>query len=149
MKLHELTALLAEADTTAQQIEALGQRLVRMPPSWDWESLAAVCQHCDLLLVPLGRSITVQRIVITVGRPMPVSYDLTHAHLADTHGHPVCLQCIDTDTPCPDHQAYLCDTPEPQPCTVCDKEPALPGQDFCLGCRAAEPEWDKDTYLGL
>lgn len=164
MKLQELAEMIAAGDTTADLMEALGQRMVRVPDGWDWENLAGVCE-CGLLLVPLPRTIRMDRVVVmpvprpgvravdpsaTENRPVRVSYEMRHAHLADPDGRARCADCMDDFHPCRDHGAEMCDTPNAEGCMQCANDAALPGEDYCLGCRPYEPdEWDKDRYLGL
>lgn len=152
MTLHtaaDLAAAVTRGDTTLL-VEALGQRVIRQPdPRWDWEHEAAECE-CGLLLVELPRPVRLERVVVTLGRALPVVYDMTHAHVADAAGNVMCPECADAGEPCgEDHQAYMCDTPTAQMCEHCAQEAALPQQDHCLDCRPYEPEWDKDQYTGI
>lgn len=146
-------AELAEAiaqDDTASLVEALGQRVIRQPnPRWDWEHEAAQCE-CGLLLIELPRPVRLERAVVTFGRALPVTYTMTHAHVADAAGNVMCAECADLGEPCgEDHEAFMCDTPAAEECAHCPSSPALPGQDYCLDCRPYEPEWDRDQYQGI
>lgn len=154
MTLHTAAGLaeaIAQGDTAHLLMEALGQRVVRQSsPRWDWEHEAAQCGECDLLLIELPRPVKLERVVVTLGRALPVQYELTHVHVADAAGHLMCPQCADAGEPCgEDHQAAMCDTPTPQMCEHCATGFALPEQDYCLECRPYEPEWDKDQYVGI
>lgn len=146
----ELAEAIAQGDTAHKLMEALGQRVIRQPdPRWDWEHEAALCE-CGLLLIELPRPVKLERVVVTLGRALPVEYDMTHAHVADPAGNLMCPECADAGEPCgEDHQAEMCDTPAPQMCEHCGTGAALPGQDHCLECRPYEPEWDKDAYMGI
>jgi hypothetical protein len=144
----ELAQLIAQGATVQTLVEALGQRAIRVDRDWDWENEGAQCD-CGLLLVELPRPVKLARVVVTLGRAMPVEYEMTHAHAADDAGNPVCPDCADGGEPCgAPHQAEMCDTPVPVQCSHCT-EAALPGEDFCPECRPYEPEWDKDRYLGI
>lgn len=149
MKLDELAALVAEGDTAGTLLEAIGQRVVRQPdPRWDWENLAALCD-CGLLLVKLPRPVKLERVVVTLGRALPVAYDMTHVHVADGEGRVMCPDCADAGEPCGvDHEAEMCDTPTPRECASCI-EAALPNQDFCLDCRPYEQQYEPDRYYGI
>lgn len=166
MKLNELAEVIANGDTATTLLEALGQRMVRVPEGWDWENLAGVCE-CGCLLAPLPRTIRQDRVVVMPSRVQPdglggmylapsqavrVAYDMTHAHLAAPDGRPVCAECMDEEpgAVCENgpHEAEMCDTPTPIACSECT-EAALPDRDYCLECRPYEPDWDKDQYLGL
>lgn len=152
MKLHtaaDLAGAIAQGDTAHQLMEALGQRVIRQPdPRWDWEHEAALCD-CGLLLIELPRPVTLERVVVTMGRALPVEYEMTHAHVADGAGNVMCPDCADGGEPCgEDHQALMCDAPVPVQCAHC-VGPSLPNLDYCLECRPYEPEWDKDGYLGI
>ncbi|MFE2934918.1 hypothetical protein [Streptomyces sp. NPDC059278] len=153
MKLDELAALIANGETAATLLEALGQRMVSMPEGWDWEGRAAVCE-CECLLVPLPRPVRLERVIVIRGQAYAVTQDMTHAHLAGVDGRPVCAECVDdgpTERICAngDHQAEMCDTPNAVMCSNCADEAALPNLDHCPDCRPYEQEWDKDSYLGL
>lgn len=147
----ELARLIAGGDTAQQLIEAQGQRVVRQPdPAWDWEYEAALCAECDLLLIELARPVEIERIVVTLGRPMPVAYTMTHVHVADADGNLMCPQCADGGAPCgEDHAALMCDAPMPVGCASCPDAPALPGGDHCKGCRPYEEQFDSDLYYGV
>lgn len=148
MKPQELAELIAAGDVETKMIEAIGQRAVRHPRGWDWEFEAAVCE-CGLLLIALPRPVTITRIVVTLGRAMPVQYPMTHAHVADERGRLLCMECVaDAGDPCPGHDAEMCDTPTAFVCESCT-DAALPGRDHCLDHRPYELDWDKDRYLGL
>lgn len=148
---YELARLIAEGDTAQTLMEAQGQRVIRQPDrNWDWEHEAGLCAECDLLLIELPRPVKVERAVVTLGRAMPVEYELTHVHVADAAGNLMCPDCADGGEPCGEpHQAHMCDTPSPVMCEHCPDGVALPGHDHCLDCRPYEPEWDKDQYIGL
>lgn len=148
---YDLARLIAEGDVTRTLLEAQGQRVVRVSdPGWDWENEAAQCAECDLLLVELKRPVVLERVVVTLGRPMPVEYPMTHAHVADAAGNLMCPDCADAGAPCGQpHDAEMCDTPTPAECAHCADNPALPNQDFCLECRPYEEEWDGDLYAGI
>jgi hypothetical protein len=146
----DLARLIAEGDTAQTLMEAQGQRAIRQPdPCWDWEHEAGLCAECDLLLIKLPRPVTLERVVVTLGRAMPVVYEMTHAHVADADGRLMCPDCADGGAPCGQpHDATMCDAPTPVECSHCTG-PALPTADYCLECRPYEPDWDKDRYLGI
>lgn len=145
---YELARLIAEGDTAQTLIEAQAQRVIRVDEKWDWEHEGAVCE-CDLLLVKLPRPVMIERIVVTLGRALPVQYNLTHVHAADEHGNVMCPDCADMGEPCgEDHQATMCDAPAPVQCAHCTG-PTLPNVDYCGECRPYELDWDKDRYLGI
>lgn len=148
MKLDELERMIAEGDTAAKLAEAIGQRMVRVPEGWDWQTQAGVCA-CGLLTVTLPRAVRLERVVVLNGQALRTYYDLRQAHVADEHGRAVCPECVEEETPCEGHEAVMCDTPDAELCAACMDEAAMPGQDRCVACVPREPEWDKDRYLGL
>lgn len=155
MKLEELAARIAAGDGTAELIEALGQRLVRPPEDWEWETEAGTCT-CGLLLVELPRPVRLDRVIVVPGvvasktsRALVVPFTMTHAHVAHpADGRARCAECWEEDGPCAEHEAHMCDTPCAEQCAQC-YDAALPGQDHCKDHRPHEDEWDKDRYLGL
>lgn len=162
MKLDELAALmsrhgegasLAEAATDLGAGEAttlfgaMAQRMIPVPPTYDYEERAAECQ-CGLLLEELPRSTTLERGVVVLGKPRRVAYRMTHAHIAPG----VCAECYDS-VPCAWHAASMCDTPEPELCGRCGDMPAVMGSELCRDCaRSAEAGeygvWEADAYYG-
>ncbi|MFC4328269.1 hypothetical protein ACFPC0_10575 [Streptomyces andamanensis] len=149
MKMDELAALAAQRETAGTLLEAIGQRVVCQPDArWDWESEAALCE-CGLLLVELPRPVVLERAVVTMGRSLPVSYEMTHAHVADGAGRLLCPDCADAGEACGEpHEALMCDTPTPRPCRSCSAA-ALPNQDHCIECRPYEEQYDSDRYYGI
>lgn len=145
----ELAQRLTEGEAAALA-EAAGQRMVRAPGRWDWESDAGVCE-CGLLMVRLPRTLRVKRHVVAFGRVRVLIYDMTHAHAADAAGLAMCAECADNANGqrCPDHPAEMCDTPTVTLCQECQDEAALPDDGLCRSCLPYEVEWDKDKYLGL
>lgn len=148
MKLDELAGMIAAGDTTAKLMEAMGQRMVRVPQGWDWENVAGVCE-CGLLLAELPRTIRQTRVVVMGGQALHVFYDMTHVHVAADDGTARCAECWEEDAPCAGHAAEMCDTPNAEMCANCVDRAAMPNRDHCLECRPYEAEWDKDRYLGL
>lgn len=159
MKLEELSHTIAQgADEAVILATAVAQRLAGIPQGWDWETEAAVCRTCGMLLVKLPTTVATTRTVVVFGKPMQVRHVLTHAHAARLHdGLPACTECVDRKQPCLDHEAEMCELPEPRPCQLCGDDPALPEsrtnpfpeEGRCRTCSRIEPEWDKDVYLGL
>jgi len=147
----ELARLIAEGDTAQTLIEAQGQRVIRQPdPKWDWEHEAGLCAECDLLLIRLPKPVKLERIVVTLGRPMPVQYEMTHAHVADAAGNLMCPDCADGGEPCGEpHQAHMCDAPMVVECASCSVAPAMPREDHCPECRPYEGQYDSDRYYGI
>lgn len=147
----DLAQMAAEGDAVQTLMEAQGQRVIRQPDAkWDWEHEAGLCAECDLLLIKLPRPVKLERAVVTLGRAMPVEYELTHVHVADAAGNLMCPDCADGGEPCGEpHDAYMCDTPSPVECFNCVGGAALPGQDHCLDCRPAEEQYDSDRYYGI
>lgn len=150
MDRHGATGTLADvakaAEAAATTAEAMGQRMVTVPPSFDFEGEAAECA-CGLLLVELPSTpVTVKRTVMVLGKPREQAHRMTHAHIAPG----LCTECWDTDTPCEQHPAVMCHTPEPELCWKCMDAASVMGEELCRGCaRAAEgPQWDADLYYG-
>lgn len=150
MERHGATGTLAdvakEAEAAATTAEAMAQRMVTVPASFDFEGAAAECA-CGLLLVELPSTpVTVKRVVMVLGKPREQSHRMTHAHIAPG----LCGECYDTGTPCPHHPAAMCHTPTPEQCTKCLDADAALGEELCRGCLAKEegPQWDPDLYYG-
>ena len=152
MERHGADATLAAVATsptdgeTTTMFSAMGQRMIPVVASYDYEGEAAVCE-CGLLLARLPRSTTLERAVVVLGKARRVPYRMTHAHIAPG----LCEECWDGG-PCEvDHPAVMCDTPTPELCGTCQDECAALGSELCRGCAAAEegPQWDADRYQGL
>lgn len=138
----EVSAAAHRAVTIA---EAMGQRMVRVPGSYDYEGEAAECT-CGLLLAELPRPVKVKRMAVVLGKARELTYFMSHAHIAPG----VCLECYEQDTPCAGHPAMMCDTPEPELCGACGDAPAALGGEVCRACAVAEegPQWEPDLYYG-
>jgi hypothetical protein len=136
-----------EADRAATVVEAMAQRMVTVPPSYDFEGEAAECA-CGLLLseLPTSTPPTVRRTILVLGKPREQMHRLTHAHIAPG----LCVECWDTDSPCAHHPAVMCHTPDPELCWKCQDAPAALGEEQCRTClhEADGPEWDPDRYYG-
>jgi len=125
-----------EAEKAVTMAEAMAQRMVTVPASFDYPGRASECA-CGLLLVELPTStpVSVKRTVLVLGTPHQQLIPLTHAHIAPG----LCLECVGTDTPCAHHPAVMCDTPTPELCGRCSKTVAPLGKELCAPCaRVAE-----------
>lgn len=119
-----------EAETAVTMAEAMAQRMVAVPASFDIKGKAAEC-GCGLLLVELPSTpVTVKRTVLVLGKPVEQKHLLTHAHIAPG----LCVECYATDTPCAHHPAVMCHTPSPELCTRCAKAVAPLGEERCAPC---------------
>lgn len=139
MDRHGSTATLAEVATAPQAeraatlFEAMAQRMIPVPASYDYQRRAAQCL-CGLLLEKLPRTTTLHRTVLVLGRPRRVDFTLAYAHIAPG----VCSSCYRTaGQGCPDHAPTQCDIPEPELCGHCDTAPAALGDELCPRCRTA------------
>lgn len=154
MQMEELSRTLArEVDEAEFLAAAVAQRLAGAPPGWDWRTEGAECRSCGMLLIRLPTQVTVSRTVVLFGTPRVHRHTLTHAHVARKDGHPACAECVETPQQCLNHPEGVCDLPEPQMCTLCGEEPALPesllypplaGDLSCHVCQRLE-----DVSLGL
>lgn len=152
MDRHGKDATLAQVATVATDdaitlFQAMGQRMIPVPRTYDYEGQAAECQ-CGLLLEELPRSTTLERTVVVLGKPRRVAYRMTHAHIAPG----VCSECFE-GAPCVDHPTTMCDTPQPELCVACNDSPSAMGGELCHPCArvavvVADGQWDADTYYG-
>lgn len=134
MERHGATGTLAdvakEAEAAATTAEAMAQRMVTVPVSFDFKGAAAECA-CGLLLVELPSTpVTVKRVVMVLGKPKEQSHLMTHAHIAPG----LCAECYDTASPCAHHPAAMCHTPTPEQCGRCFKVSAPLGAELCARC---------------
>lgn len=149
MDRHGSTATLGTVSEAAEQAatiaEAMGQRMIAVPASYDTEERAAECA-CGLLLAELPRPTSVRRTLLVLGKPREQTHRMTHAHIAPG----LCTECWDTTSPCAQHPAVMCHTPDPELCWKCMDTPRPMGQELCRPCAlAAEgPQYDPDLYYG-
>lgn len=137
MDRHGSAATLAEvatapqADDAATLFEAMAQRMIPVPASYDYQQRAAQCL-CGLLLEKLPRATTLHRTVLVLGKPRRVEFTMAFAHIAPG----VCSECYRAGgRGCAAHEGHMCDRPEPELCGTCDTEPAALGDELCPGCR--------------
>jgi hypothetical protein len=141
MDRHGSAATLAEVATTPQAddaatlFEAMAQRMIPVPASYDHRLKAAQCL-CGLLLEKLPRATTLHRTVLVLGKPHRTEFTLAWAHIAPG----ICSDCYRPGAErCHGHEGALCDRPEPEMCTACDMYPAALGGEVCHACaRRAE-----------
>jgi len=138
MDRHGSSATLADVATTPQAddaatlFEAMAQRMIPVPRTYDYRGRAAECV-CGLLLEKLPRATTLHRTMLVLGKPKRVDFTLAWAHIAPG----LCSHCYTPgQSGCPDHTATMCATPEPELCGTCDTAPAALGHQVCHGCRA-------------
>ena len=136
MDRHGSAATLAEvatapqADDAATLFEAMAQRMIPVPASYDHQARAAQCL-CGLLLEKLPRATTLHRTVLVLGKPRRVDFTMAFAHIAPG----VCSDCYRPgSTRCAGHEGMLCDRPEPELCVTCEKDPAALGGELCHAC---------------
>lgn len=134
MERHGATGTLADvakaAEAAATTAEAMAQRMVAVPASFNFQDEAVEC-GCGLLLVELPSTpVTVKRVVMVLGKPREQAHRMTHAHIAPG----LCTECYATGSPCAHHPAVMCHTPAPELCGRCFKVPAPLGGELCARC---------------